>query len=62
MMQCDVAPKHQLAIVWLQQIANAIEMFEVNRADAFRLGFGLALPFAELERFILADVKELARE
>ena len=37
-------------------------MFEVNRAHAFRLCFRSALSFTELERFIFADVKELARE
>ena len=62
MMQRDVAPKHELAIVRLEQIANAIQMFEVNRANSLRLRFGLALPFPELERFIFADMKKLSGE
>jgi hypothetical protein len=62
MVERNVSPKHQPAIVGLEQIANAIQMLEVNCADSFRLRCFSALPFAELECFIFADVKELAGE
>ena len=35
-------------------------MFEVNRANSFRLRLRFALAFAQFERFILTDVKELS--
>ena len=62
MMQRDIAPEHQAAVVWLKNFPDSIEVFEVNRADPFCLRFRLALTFAEFERFVGADVKELTRE
>src|SRR4029079_13864537 len=62
MVECNVAPEHQLAIVSLQQITNAIQMFKVNGTDTFHSGSFSTLPFTKLERFVFADMKELARE
>src|SRR6266516_867110 len=37
-------------------------MFEINRANSFRLRCDLALSFAELESFIFTNVKKLTRK
>ena len=60
MMKRNVSPEHQPAIVRLQQIANAIEMFKVNRTDSFSLRFDFALSFAKFEGLVFTDVKKLA--
>ena len=62
MVQRDVAPEHQAAVVRLQHFTHAIEMFEVDRAHAARFRGLAALPFTELKGFVGADVKKFAGE
>ena len=47
MVERYVSPKHQASIVWLQQIAHAIKMLEVNRPDSLCFRCFPALPLAQ---------------
>jgi hypothetical protein len=62
MIERDVAPEHQAAIVRLQNFAHAPEVFEIDRADAARFHLFAALPLAEFKRLVCADVKKFSGE
>ena len=60
--QRDVAPEHQAAVVRLQNFAHAPEVFEIDRAHAARFHLFAALPLAEFKRLVSTDVKKFSRE
>src|ERR1044072_4734627 len=60
MIQRDVPPEHQLAVIRLQKIAHAIQVLEIDRADALGLRLSFALALAQLKGFVFANMEELA--
>src|SRR6185369_6997308 len=52
MIERDIAPENQFAIVWLEQFVHAIEVLEVHGADAACARGLAALALAQFKRFI----------
>src|SRR5688572_437514 len=62
MVEGDVSPEHQPAVIRLEHLTNAIEVLEIHGPYAARPCRFPALAFSQLKGFISADVEELARE